>query len=192
MDFVPAWETLDWFTRVYWIIAIPSSIAFLIQLVITFVGGDFEADTELDAEIDADTGVGFQFFTLKNTIAFFTAFGWTGLGCIDAGLGSLLTLFLSTLAGLVLVSILSSLFYFMSKMTENGTLQLKNAVGKIGEVYLNIPKNQSAYGKVQIKVQGSLRELDAMTKDKEDLKTGSLVKVLEVINDQILLVTKNS
>ncbi len=191
MDFLPAWESLDWFTRLYWIIAIPSSIAFLIQLVITFVGGDFDSDLDVDAEIDADTGVGFQFFTIKNTIAFFTAFGWTGLGCIDAGLNSFFTIFLSVLAGLSLVLILSSLFYFMSKLTEDGTLKLENAIGKIAEVYLTIPKEQGSYGKVQIKVQGSLRELEAMTKDNEDLKTGSLVKVLDVINDQILLVTKN-
>lgn len=191
MDWAAAWESLNWFSKIYWIIAIPSSIAFIIQMVLTFVGGDFDSDMDLDAEIDADTGVGFQFFTIKNTIAFFTVFGWTGLGCIDAGLHPFLTILISTIAGFIMVLILSSLFYFMSKMSEDGTLKLKNAVGKIAEVYLTIPKMQAGYGKVQIKVQGSLRELEAMTLDEEDLKSGSLVQVIDIINDQVLLVTKN-
>lgn len=185
------WEYLDWFSKVYWIIAIPASIAFVIQMILTFVGGDFDTDLDIDAEIDADTGAGVNFFTIKNTVAFFTVFGWTGLGCIDSGLTPLLTIFISTIAGLIMVAILTFLFYLMSKMSEDGTLKLSNAIGKLCEVYLTIPKNQNGYGKVQIKVQGSLRELEAMTNDNEDLKSGSLVKVLEVVNDQVLLVTKN-
>jgi hypothetical protein len=42
-------------------------------------------------------------------------------------------------------------------------------------------------GKIQIKVQG-FRTLDAITDEKEDIKTGAVVEVVEVINDQVLLV----
>jgi hypothetical protein len=42
-------------------------------------------------------------------------------------------------------------------------------------------------GKVQIKVQG-LQTLDALTDNEEDIKTGGVVDVVEVINDEILLV----
>jgi membrane protein implicated in regulation of membrane protease activity len=184
-------SSINWFSKIYWIITIPATVGFIIQMITTLVGGELETDVgAIDAEIDADMGVGFQFFTIKNTVAFFTVFGWTGLGCIDAGLNPFLTVFISAIAGTVMVVILSSLFYFMSNMSENGTLQLKNAVGRIGEVYLTIPKNQEGYGKVQIKVQGSLRELEAMTNDLEDLNSGSLVKVLDIINNQFLLVKK--
>jgi membrane protein implicated in regulation of membrane protease activity len=183
--------SINWFSKIYWIITIPATVGFIIQMITTLVGGELETDVgAIDAEIDADMGVGFQFFTIKNTVAFFTVFGWTGLGCIDAGLNPFLTVFISAIAGTVMVVILSSLFYFMSNMSENGTLQLKNAVGRIGEVYLTIPKNQEGYGKVQIKVQGSLRELEAMTNEIEDLNSGSLVKVLDIINNQFLLVKK--
>lgn len=192
MDWFAGWEGLTLFGKIYWAIAIPSSLVFIIQMLMTFIGGEMDTDLgDVDADIDGDTGAGFQFFTIKNTIAFFTVFGWTGLGCIDAGLNPFITILLSTIAGLIMVVILSSLFYFMSRMSEDGTLQLKNAVGKIAEVYLSIPKSQEGYGKVQIKVQGSLRELSAMTRDEEDLKSGSLVQVLEIINNQVLLVTKN-
>jgi hypothetical protein len=44
-------------------------------------------------------------------------------------------------------------------------------------------------GKVQVKVSGALRTLDAMTDDAADIPTGKLVKVSKVIGDNILLVT---
>ena len=80
----------------------------------------------------------------------------------------------------------------MSKLTDDGTLKLKNAVGKLGEAYLPIPENRNGYGKVQVKVQGSLRELQAMTDMNEAIPTGAIVEVLEVINNEILLVKKSS
>ena len=39
-------------------------------------------------------------------------------------------------------------------------------------------------------MQGSLRELEAMTDEDEDLKTGAMVKVTEIISAEILLVEK--
>jgi hypothetical protein len=40
-------------------------------------------------------------------------------------------------------------------------------------------------------VQGSLRELEAVTNDPEDLKTGSIARVVDVSTNNILTVTKN-
>ena len=85
---------------------------------------------------------------------------------------------------------MASLFYFMSKLAESGTLNMKNAVGKLGEVYLVVPGNRGGMGKVQLNVQGSLRTLDAITDDTENISTSSIIEVLEVIDDQILLVKK--
>ena len=43
-------------------------------------------------------------------------------------------------------------------------------------------------GKVQIKVQGSLRELEAITDNEEELKTGTMVKVTKIVSAELLLV----
>ena len=51
------WSTLDLVEKIYWGISIPFSVLFLIQLVLTFVGGDFDdvsADGDPDAVIDGD------------------------------------------------------------------------------------------------------------------------------------------
>jgi hypothetical protein len=179
--------------QTYWIIAILGSAIFVVIFALTFIGGgdtDMEADlSDLDAD---DGGVGFQFFTFKNVIAFFTIFGWTGVVCIDNQMSSTATIIISIIAGLLMMVITSLLFYWMGKMAESGTLRIKNAIGVVGEVYLPIGANRSEIGKVQVKVQGSLRELEAITDGDEELKTNTIIKVIEVVSDELLLVERLS
>jgi hypothetical protein len=187
-------KDLPAFQQAYWIIAIVGSAIFVVIFILTFLGGDSDADMEADAgDFDADDGgVGFQFFTFKNVIAFFTIFGWSGLSCIENQLSTTTTLIISTIAGLIMMVITSLLFFWIHKLAESGTLKIKNAIGSVGEVYLPIGANRSKMGKVQIKVQGSLRELEALTDADEDLKTGTVVKVLDIISAELLLVEKLS
>lgn len=190
MDFFDAMSTLE---KTYWIIALLGSAVFFIIFITTFIGGgdsDMEADAS-DFEAD-DGGVGFQFFTFKGIVAFFTIFGWSGVTCIDNGLSTGTTLVISIIAGLIMMFLTSLLFYWMHKMAESGTLKIKNAIGVVCEVYLPVGAKRSTIGKVQIKVQGSLRELDAVTDSEEALKSGTIVKVTEIVSAEILLVEKLS
>lgn len=182
------------FEQTYWIIALIGSVIFFIIMISTFIGGSMDSDMLEDStEFEADDGgVGFQFFTLKNLIAFFTIFGWTGVVCSGSGLSSGITLIISVVAGLLMMVATSSLFYFMHKLAEDGTLKIKNAIGTIGEVYLPIGANRSKTGKVQIRVQGALRELEALTDENKDLPTGTVVKVTEIVSAEILLVEIHS
>jgi len=187
-DFFVGMSSLE---QTYWIIALVGSAVFLVIFLLTFIGGG-DADMDADAsDFEADDGgVGFQFFTFKNIVAFFTIFGWTGITCLDNGLSTSTTLLISIIAGLAMMVLTSLLFYWMHKLAESGTLKIKNAIGVVGEVYLPIGAKRSKMGKVQIKVQGSLRELEAITDEDEDLKTGSMVKVTEIVSAEILLVKK--
>lgn len=179
--------------QTYWVVALVGTFVFLIIFVITFLGFDHDADVHADvSDMDADDdGVGFQFFTFKNFVAFLTIFGWTGLACIQNNLGSGLTLILSFIAGLTMMFLTSLLFYWMHKLAESGTLKMSNAVGLTGEVYIPIKAKRESIGKVQLKVQGSLRELEAMTDEEFDLTTGTVVNVKEIIGSDILLVEKS-
>lgn len=190
LEFFDGMSTLE---QTYWIIALVGSVVFLIIFALTFIGGG-DADMEADAnDFEADDGgVGFQFFTFKGIVGFFTIFGWTGITCLDNGMSNGITLIISAIAGLIMMFLTSLLFYWMYKLSESGTLKIKNAIGVIAEVYLPIGAKRSSTGKVQIKVQGSLRELDAITDENEALETGSLVKVTEVVSAEILLVEKLS
>lgn len=187
-DFTTWWEGLNLSLKIYWALAIPFTLFFLLQLVLSFMGGDVPDDTP-DAEVEADTGIAFQFFTLKNLVAFFSIFGWTGIACIDSGLSETTSLIIALVAGLIMMTIMASVFYFLGKANADGTLKMKNALGGVGEVYMTIKSKRGGIGKVQIKIQNSLRTLDAMTDDDQDIPTGKIITVKQVINDSILVVT---
>jgi hypothetical protein len=184
------WEGLSLILKIYWCLAVPFTIFFLLQLTLSFIGGDV-TDSTPDIDIETDHGISFQFLTLKNMVGFFTVFAWTGIACIDAGFSQPVTLFISTAAGLGMMSIMAGMFYLISKAGADGTMKIEKAIGVVGEVYLTIPSKRSSLGKVQIKVTGSLRTLDAMTDHDRDIPTGKLITVSKIINDNILLVTEN-
>ena len=191
---LPQWSEIGLFEQVFWFITIPATVFFLILLALTVFGGETDAgmdvNTDVDGEISDGDSIPFQFLSLKNIVAFFTVFGWSGIGFTNAGLATWLVIPLSFICGFLMMVLMASLFYFMSRLAESGTLKMKNAVGKLGEVYLMIPASRGGMGKVQLNVQGSLRTLDALTDDLEKIPTSSIIKVVDVIDDQILLVKK--
>lgn len=192
LDISSWWQAMTSLEKTFWVFALLFSFLFLLQSILSFIGGDgADASGDADSSIGTDDGTGHQFFTIKNMIAFFTIFGWTGLACIKGGMSSTASIGIAVLAGSVVVVIMAVLFKSMSKLKQSGTLQMKNAVGLIAEAYLFIPAKRGGFGKVHIKVQGSLHELQAITDDEEQIATGKLVKVLGTINDSVLLVTSN-
>ena len=190
---LPVWHELNLMAQIYWIITLPATLIFIFLLITTIIGSDVDTDvdTDFDHSIADGDSIPFQFISLKNIIAFFTMFGWSGLGFLNAGLASWLVILFSVICGLLMMLAMASLFYFMSKLTDNGTLSMKNAIGHIGEVYLPIPGNRNGIGKVQLTVQSSLRTLDAVTDDPEVIATSSIIEVLDVIDEQILVVKRN-
>jgi hypothetical protein len=189
-NFSDWWLGLNLSLKIYWAIAVPFTFFFVLQLVFSFFGGDVPDDSpDADSEIDSDGGMPFQFFTLKNLIAFFTLFGWAGIAAVDSGVSQAAALIIAFAAGLLTMFVMAGIAYLLSKATADGTLKFSHAVGRAGEVYLTIPSNRGSTGKIQITVQGALRTLDAVTDDEYDIPTGKIIKVKEVVGDNLLLVT---
>lgn len=186
----------EWFTaltlfqKIYWGVALTSSIIFVILIILTLFGGDVDdMDAgDVDADIDGDYGIGFQFLSFKNLMGFFTIFGWSGIACLDEGLSKGLTILISVICGLFMMLAMAAIFYYLGKLQSSGTLKLKNALNQVGEVYLAIGANRSKIGKVSVTVQGTLRELEALTDQNEDLVFGNVVRVKDVTDNGILIV----
>ena len=174
--------------KIYWIIAGISTLVFLIILITSFIGADTDDLGDVDADVEGDTGAGFQFFTFKNMVAFFTIFGWSGIASLDSGKSVVVTVLISVGCGLIMMLIMSALFYYISKLSDSGTLKMENALNSIGEVYLTIGAKRSNIGKVHVRVQNSLRELEALTDHETDLKQGTVIKVIEVTSNGLLIV----
>lgn len=193
LSIFPVWSELDMMAMVYWMITVPATLIFLFLLLISIFGSDVDSDvpTGIDHSFTDGDGIPFQFLSLKNIVGFFTMFGWSGLGLISAGMAPIMVILLSFLCGLAMMLAMATLFYFMSKLAETGNMNMRNAIGHTGEVYLTIPGKRAGIGKVQINVQGTLQTLDAITDEQEAISNTSLIQVLDVIDNQILLVRKS-
>jgi membrane protein implicated in regulation of membrane protease activity len=183
------WQNLDGILKVFWGLAIPFTLFFALQLIFSFSGADSPDDLP-DAEIEADHGIAFQFLTLKNLIGFFTIFSWAGIASVNAGLSNTLSVIVATVSGVLMMALMASLFYLLGKATADGTMKIDDAIGKTAEVYLMIGSQRTSIGKVQVKVTGSLRTLEAITDDQETIATGSLVKVVGTENNLLLVTSK--
>ena len=179
--------TTIWDT-VYIYIALGASGFFVLQSVFTFIGvGDnFEIDSDFDAEIDMDVdmvdglSMTFHLFTIRGIIGFFMVFGWTGV-ILTGDLSQIAVFFISLGTGLIMLFLIALIYYFFEKISQEGNMDIKDAIGKQGSVYIPIPNRNEGIGKVQIVVGESLKTLDAIAKDKP-ITTGSQVKVIGIIN----------
>ncbi len=179
---------LELFQRIYWGISLVASFIFIIVMISTIFGGETDDLGDIDTEVESDTGTGFQFITFKNLVAFFTIFGWSGIACIDANLSRPITIVISVVCGLIMMSIMTAMVYYMRKLNDSGTLNIKNALNAVGEVYLTIGANRSTIGKAHVRIQGALRELEALTDSKTNLNTGTVIKVVNITDNGILIV----
>jgi len=178
--------------KIYLTIAIPASLLLIVQTLMTFLGlsGEIDVDNDGDGDVDMNGETGLTLFSVRNLIAFFTFTGWSGLWMLSSSVKPLLTVILSVLIGLLFMFISMSLFYLVSKMQRNGTINLNNAVGTVGEVYIRIPAKRKSYGKIMIVIQGALNEIEAITDEETDLNTGCQVIVTAVEGNSKLVVAK--
>ena len=192
------WAGLSVMEKIYWYFAVPFTAAFLVQMVLTFIGmgeteGDMDADIDWDGDVDGFDGESsvfeetFKLFTVRGLITFFTVFGWSGITFTHAGLSSTMTLVISVILGFIAMMLIAGMFYLILKLTESGNQNYHNAIGYVGSVYIPIPPQQSGIGKIHITFQGNFQEMDAMTTG-EAIATGQMVKVVNIVNHSIAIV----
>lgn len=185
------WTSLSVIMKVMWGITLAASLIFVIQTIMTFLGADAGGDFDMDADFDAsgaDAGSGMNLYTFRNLVNFLLGFGWSVILLQDSISSMTLLLIVSVLVGLALVAIVMYLFKWLSGMQQSGNIDVyKSAVGCQGKVYLTIPGDRQGEGKVQITINNAVREYSALT-DSDTLKTGTPIKVLEVLSPSTLLV----
>lgn len=186
------WISLDMFDKVVWVIALTTSLIFLIQTIMTFVGmesGGMDADFDGDMTTHHDGALPFELFTFRNFINFFFGFSWTIIAFKKQIPNTTLLVLVGALVGALLVGGMMYLIYLLLRLQQSGNMKIEDAVGKTAEVYLTIPGNRNGMGKIHVRIQGTLRELDAISAS-DTFSSGSLVKVIGVVEDRILLVEK--
>lgn len=181
---------MELFQKVMWFIAIPASVIFIIQMIMTFVGMDSDGATDGDVDMGSSHGeMPFHVFTFRNLINFFLGFSWTGISFYYTVGNKILLTLLAAFMGLLLVAIVLAIFYFLSRAVQSGNIDISSTVGLTATVYYPISAANRRAGKVQVSVHGAVREYDAVTSG-EELKTGELVKIMGVVEENILRVEK--
>lgn len=191
------WSSLDIFMRSLWGITIFATLVFIIETIMTFVGMDSDIDVGTDVSFDtdtsgdasADTSHPFQLFTFRNFINFFLGFGWTAISLRSSLDNTFLLLLVAVVVGVLLVAAVMYIFKWLSGMEQSGNINIHTAKGCKGTVYLTIPPDRQGEGKVQISIQGAIREYNAVT-DGEKLANGTPIRVKEVLNENTLLIEK--
>lgn len=182
-------NTLDPFLRNLWYIAIPASVIFLIQTILSFVGAD--ATDGIDADFDSDlenTGAPFQLFSLRNMINFLLGFSWTGISFYEYIPNKIWLIGLSLLVGLLFVSFFILIIRQIQKLAEDNSFDIQKALNQTAEVYLPIPGNSGGKGKVMVSVQGAYHELDAITRQETRIASNTMVRVVGIENNNLLVV----
>ena len=190
------WNSMTGLEQFFILVAIPSTLLLIVQTILTLLGlGEQDADTDVETDGDVSEDFepahdpGLRLFTLRGLVAFFCIFGWTGLVCLQGQLGLPVTLPLAAIAGLAAMLIVALLLRGTLKLQSDGTVKLTNAIGKSASVYIRIPAGRTEHGKVNVMVQDSFIEADAVTDEDADLTPGHQVTVVGLANPNTLLVT---
>lgn len=185
------WAGLSLAMKILWGVTLAASVIFIIQSVLTFIGADADSSMEFDTDADTDLSNidgGSNLYTFRNFVNFFLGFGWTAI-LLQSKITSIpLLLLVAFLVGVALVAAVMWMFKWLSSMQQSGNINVfEAAVGCQGKTYLTIPGVRAGEGKVQITIQGAVREYNAVT-DGDTIPTGTPIKVTEVINANTLLV----
>jgi membrane protein implicated in regulation of membrane protease activity len=181
-------ENLDTLLKTFWFVAIPTSLIFIIQTIMTFVGADSSDGIEADFDGDlSGSDAPFQLFSLRNLINFLLGFSWTGISFYTTILNKPLLIILSLVIGVLFVYLFFVIIRQVQKLAEDNSFKIANTLNKTAEVYLTIPENKKGKGKIMISVNGAFHELEAMTEN-DKIQSGSVVKVVKIENNNILIV----
>jgi membrane protein implicated in regulation of membrane protease activity len=207
-------ESFSGIEKLYLACAVLGGILFVVRLVLQFVGGDggsdydaggadigdIHVDGDFSGHVDGDLAghaggdahdayLSFKILSFQGLTAFFMMFGLVGLAMSrQSGYNDTACLAVATAAGLGTVWIIAQIFRKAGSLQASGNINLSNAVGQEGEIYLTIPADGT--GKAKITIQDRLRIYNAIAQDKTEIRTGQRVRVVSVTPQDVLVVEK--
>ena len=117
-------------------------------------------------------------------------FGWLGLTMVTNGTEEWLAVLIAFIGGFLAMLGVAFLLKVLSKLQSDGTMDIRYAIGVSGSVYISVPPQRSAKGKVNLLIQGKLEELDAVTDEETPLPFGTEVVVTGISGGNTLIVRR--
>ena len=175
--------------RIYLVCVVFGGTLWVSLFVLSLFGGDHGADSGDGFDAHAGGGGGHAghdfpwlmgLFSIRSLITGITFFGIGGLAGTYNNVPPLQSFGMAAICGLATMALTAAAVRLLAHTTHDGTLHIRNAVGKVGTVYLRIPGNSGGRGKVTVKVQERLVEFQAVCQGPE-LPTGAQVVVVNVV-----------
>ncbi len=174
--------------QVFWGLAIISSVFFLVQTIMAFLGLDADTDDGAGFE-DVEMGGVSGYFSFRNLVNFMLGYGWGGIVLHDV-IPNLMWLQVAALGiGVLFVIIFVFILRQIMKLSTDKTFHIEEAIGLIADTYLRIPGEKKGSGKVMVSVRGSMHEIEAITEG-EAIPTGAKVRVVKAIGTDLLEVER--
>ena len=195
-------ESLGLFGQICLCFATPATIVLVVEIILSLIGlsdGGVDLPDGADGDVlevggDVDTAPvdldGFHIFTVRTIISFFVAFGWMGVSLSRGALGPVWSMLISLAFGLFVMFLVALLMYGIYRLQSDGTADNRNAVGTAGTVYMAIPAQRAGRGTVNVMLQGSYVERDAVTDEAAPLPYGTEIVVVGVSGENTLIVSK--
>ena len=149
-----------------------------------------------DVSLDHDSGdpfgieqsSGLSLFSVRGITAFFAVGGFLGIAVLDTGMPLVFAMLIALIGGFAALFLIAYLMHAVRKLQSSGNLNINNAIGKTGIVYIPISEKQP--GKVHVTFQERYTELAATAG--EPLPTNTFVKIVKIIDGETVYVEKIS
>lgn len=105
-------KSMVWYEQLLWVISIISTLLFFYQLIFTVAKR---------TPGRARSHIFSRFFSFKNIIAFLSMFGWTSIAGLYQDMPPGISLGFGIISGLILMAVMSVLFYFVHTLKEIGS-----------------------------------------------------------------------
>lgn len=170
---------MNWVELLTWISIASGGLLILLLLVSIIVGADADVDADVDFDVDVDAGdadvdsggLGM----LKGGLTFIAVSSWIVRTVLVSGISLWQALLLGVISGILAVLFLSWIFKLLLRNQQYSNWSPDEAIGKTAKVYLKIPP--SGNGLIRVNINGTFRELKAVTGDEDEIATGSEVYI---------------
>lgn len=156
------------------------------------VSHDIPHGVDVDPGNDLTSGTSFTLVTVRGVIGFFAVGGWVGLAVSQTGAHWFWALLAALAAGFGAMVLVAYLYSAILKLQADGNMRINESIGQIGKVYLTIPPKGQGSGKVNILLQDSYVELEAVTDNPDAIKTEEMIRVVGCYENTVVVERYNA
>ena len=167
--------------------ALIGGILFVLYFFLLMIGGIatdiFDGLFGIDVDMGADAS--FKALTFQGIMAFLMFFGLAGLYVTKSGGGPSPAILAGATAGGASMYFTGKLFELFVNLQQDGTVELSEAIGAKGQVYLRI--TDEGVGQVTVEVNEAQRTFNAKSEDGAGIATGDFIEVVDTIGEVLVV-----